>query len=389
MTLLRPVTLTTLTTLVLLGACGGKPPAPAAPPPKPVDVLTLAPIPTRDTGEYLGSLLSRGSVNVLPQVGGYVKNIHVKPGQRVKAGDVLVDIDAREQIAAKDAAVAARASAESRLALAQQSATRTQALTSEGIAPAQELERANAEVQAAQAAVAAAAAAVEQRSVSLNFHGVRAAVAGTVGEVSVRIGDAVTPATLLTTIAQADVLELSIGLPAARARTLPPDAPVEVLDAAGNVIVTSTVFYAAPQADPATQLVVVKSVFDNTAKLRPSEVVRARIVFGTSDALQVPALSVVRTSGQPFLYVLGEKDGATVVKKTPVKLGRMVGQAYVVESGVDAGARVAISGLQSLRDGAPVVPKAPGAPPTPGAPPAGPAGPASPASPPAADAKGK
>jgi RND family efflux transporter MFP subunit len=342
---------------VVAVACGGPPPAPPPPPPRPVDVITLQPRPVRDTGEYLGSLLSRGSVTVLPQGGGYIKAIHVRPGQSVKAGAALVEIDAREEAAAVESAVAQQSAAQARLEQAQQTVQRTQALFDEGLAPAQELERAKADVAAADAAVKVAAAAVEQKNVSLQFHTVRAPVSGTIGEIPARVGDAVTPVTSLMSIAEASVLELSVALPAARARDLRPNTPVEILDAEGAPLVKTTVFYAAPQADPVTQLVVVKAAFENDVRLRPSEMVRARVVFSEGEALQVPSLAVTRQSGQAFLFVVVDKDGKAVVQRRPVQLGKLNGQSYVVDSGVVAGDRVAVSSLQSLRDGAPVVPK--------------------------------
>src|SRR5690606_38587527 len=127
----------------------------------------------------------------------------------------------------------------------------------------------------------AARASVSQRKVQLQFHTIRAAVPGVVGEVAVRVGDNVNANTQLTTIAQADVLELSIGLPATRARQLPPGAVIELLDAAGNVLLSTTAFYVAPEADERSQLVEVKAVFENTLGLLPSEIVRTRVVFGT------------------------------------------------------------------------------------------------------------
>jgi RND family efflux transporter MFP subunit len=314
----------------------------------------------RDTGEYLGSLISRGSVNVLPQVGGYVKKIHVRPGQKVEAGAPLVDIDARTEAAALDSAVAQVKSSEARLGLAKQTLTRTQALYDEGLASAQELERVRSDLLSAEAAHRVSSSVVSQSEVRLNFHTVRAAVPGTIGEVPIRTGDAVTPNTLLTSIAQAEVLELSVAIPAARARVLPPQAVVEVLDNNGKVLVSASAFYVAPQADPLTQLVVVKAVFENKVGLRPSELVRARIVFGQREALTVPSLSVVRQSGQPFAFVVTEKDGKTIVARRPITLGPLVEQSYVVESGVTAGERVAVSSLQALRDGAAVEPRVPG-----------------------------
>ena len=72
--------------VVLAAGCKDKTAAPAKPPPPPpreVEVLTVVPAEARVTGEYLGSLLSRASLTVLPQVNGYVRKIHIKPGQTV------------------------------------------------------------------------------------------------------------------------------------------------------------------------------------------------------------------------------------------------------------------------------------------------------------------
>jgi RND family efflux transporter MFP subunit len=175
-----------------------------------------------------------------------------------------------------------------------------------------------------------------------------------VGDVLVRVGDFVSATTQLTTVAQADVLEVSVAVPSERARSLRPETPVELLDGQGKLLLTAPVFFVAPQADPRTQLVEVKAAFRNTVNLRPSELVRARLIYSTRNALQLPALAVVRQSGQPFALVVQEKDGQTVVMRRPVKLGALGEMAYVVEAGLAEGDRVAVTSLQALRDGAPV-----------------------------------
>ncbi len=337
-----------------VAGCSGKPAAKAAPPPREIDVVRLVPGEVRDTGEYLGSLLSRQNVTVLPQVAGYVRRIHVKPGQKVEAGTPLVDVDAREESAALESAEAQRGSAQVNLELARRTVARTEALYKEGLASAQELERAQSQVDAAEAASRAASAQVAQRQVQLQDHVVRAPFAGTVGDVLARVGDFVAATTPLTTVAQADVLEVSVAVPSERARALRPETPLEVLDSKGKVVLTAPVFFIAPQADPRTQLVEVKAAFRNTLGLRPSELVRARLVYSTRNALQLPALAVVRQSGQPFALVLQEKDGKTVVMRRPIQLGALGEMAYVVEGGLKEGERVAVSSLQALRDGMPV-----------------------------------
>lgn len=353
---LKALTLWTWGVALAVGAlgCGDKPAAKAAPPPREIEVVRLIPSEVRDTGEYLGTLNSRQNVTVLPQVAGYVRAIHVKPGQKVEAGAPLIDVDSREETAALDSAQAQRSSADVNLELARRTLARTESLHKEGLASAQELERAQSGVEAAEAATRAAAAQVSQRQVQLQFHAVRAPFAGTVGDVLVRLGDFVSATTQLTTVAQADVLEVSVSVPSERARALRPETPVELLDGQGKLLLTAPVFFVAPQADPRTQLVEVKAAFRNTGGLRPSELVRARLVYSTRNALQLPALAVVRQSGQPFALVVQDKGGQTVVMRRPVKLGALGEMAYVVEEGLSEGDRVAVTSLQALRDGAPV-----------------------------------
>ncbi|GEN08314.1 RND family efflux transporter, MFP subunit [Myxococcus fulvus] len=339
------------TALLMAAGCSGKSAAPAAPPPREVQVLTLSPSEVRDTGEYLGSLLSRQNITVLPQVAGYIRRIHVKPGQKVEAGATLLEVDSRTETAALDSAQAQQSSANINRELAKRTFARTEALYKEGLASAQELEQGRAQLEASEASARSAAAQVAQRQVQLQFHAVRAPFAGTVGDVLVRMGDFVGATTPLTTIAQADVLEVSVSLPSERARALKPDTQLEVLDAQGKVLLTSPLFFVAPQADPRTQLVEVKAAFQNTVGLRPSELVRSRIVYAKRDALQIPALAVVRLSGQPFAMVVQEKDGKTVVERRPITLGALGEMAYVIENGLKQGDRVAVSSLQALRDG--------------------------------------
>lgn len=347
-----------LSTVVALAACSA-PEQKAPPPPREVDVLTVVPTEVRDTGEFLGSLLSRQSVSLQPIVGGYVRKILVRPGAQVEAGQALLEIDARQESAALDSARAQQQSASSNLELAERTLTRTQQLYQEGLVSAQELERAQASLQAAQAQAQSSAAAVSQRKVQLQFYDVKAPVAGTVGDVLVRVGDYVTAQTTLTTVAQAEVLEVSVAVPADRARDVRNEMPVEILKANGEVLVKSNVFFIAPQAEARSQLVDVKAVFKNTVGLRPNELVRTRLVYGVRNALQVPALAVTRQSGQTFVFAVSEKDGQTIVARRPITLGALGEANYVVESGLKEGDRIAVSSLQQLRDGAPIKPRTP------------------------------
>ena len=100
-------------------------------------------------------------------------------------------------------------------------------------------------------------------------------------------------------------------------------------------------------------------VFQNDIGLRPSELVRTRIVYGSSEALTVPVLSLVRQSGQAFVYAVEDKPAGPTVTRRPITLGLLAEQRYVVKKGLVAGDRIAVSSLQALRDGARIIPKPP------------------------------
>jgi multidrug efflux pump subunit AcrA (membrane-fusion protein) len=74
--------------------------------------------------------------------------------------------------------------------------------------------------------------------------------------------------------------------------------------------------------------------------------------------LQVPVLSIVRQSGQAFVFAVTQKGPGLAVSRRPVTLGRLGEQSYVVEGGLAQGDRIAVSSLQALRDGAPIRVKA-------------------------------
>jgi hypothetical protein len=206
----------------------------------------------------------------------------------------------------------------------------------EGLATAQELDKVRADVAAATAAVRAAGAQVSQRRVAVGNRVVRAAVPGAIGEVVVRLGDYVTATSRLTTIAGGDGLELTLGIPAPRARGLVDDAPIEVLGDDGQVLHTTRAFYVAAEADPRTQLVAVKAAVPADLGLRPAELVRARLIYSAGPALQVPAMAVVRQSGAAFVFVAVEKAGALIAERRLIQLGALGPRGFVVAAGLNA-----------------------------------------------------
>ena len=131
--------------LASLGAarCGGGTPARAGgPPPAAVEAITLEATPVERTSEFVGTVKSRASTTIQPQVEGIITRILVTSGDRVKPGDVLMEIDAERQQAAVARLESVRAARQADARLARQQAERAKTLLDAGAGSQQEYDQA-------------------------------------------------------------------------------------------------------------------------------------------------------------------------------------------------------------------------------------------------------
>jgi RND family efflux transporter MFP subunit len=328
-----------------------------APSAQPVEVTVMAERPVRDTSEFLATLSSRSSVTLYPQVVGHVSRILVKPGERVKSGAPLVQIDPSQQQATLEQLVAAKKQKEVTVHLAGERAARATALRTEGLLSQQDFDQAVSERASAAADLQAAEAQLAAQASQLRFFTIVAPFDGVVGDVPVKLGDLVTAATKVTTVDQNDVLEAYVNVPVERARDVGPGSRVELLDARGGKVGESPVTFLADQANVDTQSVLLKGAFPNATALRAAQLVRARVVWSVKPGLLLPTTAVMRQSGQTFAFVAEGEGAATTAKQRAVTLGAIEGNEYVVTAGLAPGERVIVTGIQKIRDGAKVTPK--------------------------------
>jgi RND family efflux transporter MFP subunit len=348
-----------------VSACNrGQAGPPPAFPPTPVTIETARVAPVEDATEYVATLKSRRSTTVQPQTDGQITRISVKSGDRVQQGAALMQIDPRRQQAAVSSQEAERAALEAAVAFARQQAQRASELFAAGAISQQEKEQADTALRTAEANLRALTARVQEQQVQLHYYTVAAPTAGVVGDVPVRVGNQVSPQTVLTTIDQNDTLELYVSVPVERAGELKNGLPIQILgqDGADTFGVTAVNFIAS-HVDDQTQSVLVKAQVRNPdGKLRASQYVRARIIWKTAEGLVLPVTAVLRISGQFFAFVAEEAGGKLVAKQRAIKVGPIVGNQYPVLDGIKAGERVVTSGAQKLADGAPIQPAAPSPP---------------------------
>lgn len=199
-----------------------------------------------------------------------------------------------------------------------------------------------------------------QEQVQLQYYQVTAPFSGKVGELLVKVGDSVEPQTLLTTISQGQVLEVSISIPIERLSRIRVGTPVVLLDSQGKEIDRTVISYISPQVGDKTQTILVKAIYDNaTNKLRTEQQIRARVIWEQQAGLTVPFTAVKRIGSQNFVFVVETKSiegkSVSVVEQRPVELGALQGNNYAILKGLEGREDIVTSGIVKLRNGATII----------------------------------
>jgi RND family efflux transporter MFP subunit len=334
------------------------PGAPQGPPPMGVGTIVLQNKPIEQSSDFIATVRSLRSSTVQPDVDGVVTRIFVKSGDRVSAGMPLVQIKPDKQQATVQSTQANRAGVESDVQYWRGQIKRLEALVEAGAISRQEFEQAQNQLRTAEARLDALNAQVHEQQVELQYYRVSAPQAGIVGDIPIRPGDRITKSTAITTIDDNDALETYIQVPLDRAPDLHVGLPVQLLDADGKVIATNPISFVAPRVDEATQTVLVKSALrERPPSVRTEQFVRSRIIWRSAPGVTVPITAVTRINGKYFCFVVETSPKGSVARQRPIEVGELMGNDYVVRSGLAAGDRLIVSGIQKIGDGAPVTPE--------------------------------
>jgi RND family efflux transporter MFP subunit len=348
---------------VVIAACGGTRGSHApAMPPMPVELQTVKAVPIAETSDGVAVLLSRRSVRVQTQVDGHVTRILVAPGDKVEAGARLMMIDPARQRALVSSQRAVEQANRANLDFLRGQFERTRKLFERGAATRQDFDQAQSALRQAEASAASSAAQASAGAVELRYFTVVAQQAGTAGDIPVRVGDYVTPQTLLTTLDDNDTLEAHLQIASEPAMKLEAGTSVDILDAGGKTLAESKIDFVSPRVEQETQTVLAIATVDNRGgPLRAGQFVHARVVWSTRTGPTVPVLAVQSRAGQPFVWVAhrASAEAPLTVAPRPVELAAIQGQAYPVLKGLSPGEQIVASGVQKLRPGAPVSPAAP------------------------------
>jgi len=343
----------------LLTACQGKPETPAARPPPEVGVVTVG---TQDAPlqlELPGRLSASQRSEVRPQVGGLVQKRLFTEGGRVVAGQPLYQLDSGSFEAERARTAAALQKADAQLAAARARAARDTELLKVDAISRQGADDSTAALRLAEADVAVAKAALDAATVQLQRARIMAPISGRIEVSTVTPGALVTAnqTQALTTIQQLDPMHVDIVQSSAELLSLRrqlegqnASRQVQLVLEDGSVHPQpATLQFSGVTVDPGTGSVTLRAVVPNPqGTLLPGMVVVARLVAGVDrGVLLVPQQGVSRTAtGDATAMVVGEGDK---VERRRLTLSRAVGNQWLVTSGLKAGDRLIVEGLQRAR----------------------------------------
>ncbi|TJZ74280.1 efflux RND transporter periplasmic adaptor subunit [Chitiniphilus eburneus] len=363
--------------VLALGACGKTEQQAGGPgaqmPPAEVVVATARSGDAAVTRDLTGRITAFRTAEVRARVEGILEKRLFTEGGEVRAGQSLFQIDRGTLEAAAASAQAGLAKANANAAIARQTAERYRVLIDDQGVSKQELDQAEAQLKQAQADVASAQAAVKQATIDLGHAGVEAPISGRIGRAFVTEGALVGKgeATHLATIEQldpiyvdftqsgADLLRLKKALLEGKMKAA--QVPVEiVLEDGSTYAQKGKLLFAEQTVDPETGAVTLRAEFANPDRLLlPGMFATVRFAQGAlGGAIKVPQRAVMANPQGQFVYVVAADKKVAV---RPVKTGGFSGQDWIVTTGLKAGERVIVDGLQKVGPGAPVTPVEEGA----------------------------
>ncbi|MDE5493774.1 efflux RND transporter periplasmic adaptor subunit [Elizabethkingia meningoseptica] len=339
------------------------------PPELPIGVVTQQDVTI--PREYATSIEGISTVEIRPQVSGYLSRIFVDEGDYVRAGQVLFKIEDRifqEQLRSAQATLV---SANAALATANIELNRKKELAKNNMVSSIQVKEAETAYNSARGSVSQAQAAIESSKINLNFAAIKAPVSGYIGRFKYRIGSLLSPTnadpiTILSDIHQVyayfslsenDFVNFQNQHPGNTIEEKLKNTPaVNLILSNGEQYETSGRINAVEgQFNKTTGAITMRAVFDNSkSTLRSGNTGKIVLEQKYPNATLLPVASTMMIQDKVYVFSLDKQNKAIQI---PVEVAEKAGTNYIVTNGLKAGDRYIVTGFERLQPGTPVVPQ--------------------------------
>lgn len=359
---------------LLISGCNRSAAANGAPPPPAVTIAPAQKEELTEWDEFTGRTEAVESVEVRPRVSGHIQDVRFQSGQLVKKGDVLFVVDPRPYKAVYDQRQAQYAQAKAHLENSQRNAERNTRLLATKAISSEQGDATQSQFEEDKAALLSAASQLESARLDLEFTEVRAPIDGKVSRALLTAGNYVSGvaggASLLTTIVSvdpiyvyADVDENSLlkfttllqqkQLAGESAAKIPVELALADEDKFPH---KGFVESFDNKLDPNTGTILLRAVIPNPdGRIVPGLFSRIRVPMSDKhEVVLVDETAIGTDQAQKFVLTLDDKN---TVQYREVKLGPTIEGKRIIRSGLQAGEKIIVNGIQRARPGLPVTPQ--------------------------------
>lgn len=315
----------------------------------------LKPVPVEV--DAIGTVSPIASVALKSRIETTITEVHFEDGARVKAGDILFVLDARQIEAQIAQAEGTLARDRAQLAGAERDFKRYSELIGKGATTQLNVDNSQTQMDALRGTVQADEFQLENLKVQKSYTVIRAPISGRISAANVKVGNFVRPADVapLATINQIAPIYVTLGVP----QRVLPDLQDAVKRGIANVIAsmpgdkekrseTGKVAMVENTVDVATGMVTVRAIMDNANEmLWPGTLVTTKLNVRVEEAVVVPSVAVQRSQTGTFVFAV--KDGKAAVQ--PVTVSRTFQGLSVIEKGLSGNEVVVTDGQMQLSNG--------------------------------------
>ncbi|HXS55259.1 MAG TPA: efflux RND transporter periplasmic adaptor subunit [Hanamia sp.] len=349
--------------ILLLSSCGNDNKSAqqqGPPPPTPVTVAEVRSTDAVFDDEYPGTVSALDEIKLTPQVTGYITGIYFKDGQKVHKGQKLYSIDAQVYQANYQQAIANLQVQESNLLKSQKDADRYHELDKHDAIAKQQVDYADAALEASKKQVAASKATVSSVRANVDFASIYAPFTGTIGISQVKKGTSVQAGqTVLNTVSTDNPLAVDFTvdqkniyrfLNLEKNKSPKSDSVFRIAFGEDLYPYPGSIGLVDRAVDPQTGTIKVRLIFPNdNGLLKPGMNATVRVKNTASkSATIIPHIAVTEQLGEFYVYVLGD---SSKVNQQKVQLGTQIGDSIIVLAGLKQGEKIVVQGVQKLNEG--------------------------------------
>lgn len=314
-----------------------------------VETVVVKTEPLSETISTTGEISARVQSDLSFRTSGRIIERLVDVGDRVKAGQVLARIDAEEQKADLEVALANLLSDEAQLTEAQQAFDRQERLFATGVTTRAALDEARETLLRARATVEAAQADVDTANDTLGQANLEADAAGIITARDAEVGQVAQAAQLIFTLAHDGPRDavLEADESSLLGRELEDDVEVRVLT--GGEPLKAKVREISPTIDTTTGTIRIKLALEDAADVRLGSAVVATARYKPVMTIELPWSAMASAAGQPAVWIVDPKTRAVSIR--PVTVLAYGAERFFVQSGLTEGDIVVSNGTKFLGEG--------------------------------------